>query len=491
MSTTPNWFDIDRDGLRKVAMRHGPGFILLELIQNTLDENVTEVTVVLEPIEGRRGRARLVVTDNSPEGFSDLRHAYTMYGGSPKQSDPTKRGFMDIGEKHVLACCEEAEIRTTTGTVTFPRNQASTVNTRRRTTSGTVFEATVVLKRPEVDQAIDKARMVIPPPDVSVSINGVIIDAPERLSVVPGVSLMTTLPDDEGVMRYRTRKTTLHVYRAPADRLGWLFEMGMPVVETGDEWDVDVQQRVPLNSDRNNVPPAFLRSVRVAVLEAMHTSLTHEIAVQTWVKEALGDARTSNDAAKAVIHHRYGPNAVAADPSDREATNNAISHDYTVVWGGALSKDEWSTVRRAEALVPAGQVFPTEKPYSDDPNAPMERIIDPRDWTSGMRRVVDLAHRLAGTLLGHTVDVRIVNEPHVGWLANYGEDQSMAINAGRLGRKWFDGEIDQKHVQLILHEFGHDIESNHLSDKYYEAVASLGAKLAFAVVANPEILSIE
>jgi hypothetical protein len=32
--------------------------------------------------------------------------------------------------------------------------------------------------------------------------------------------------------------------------------MGIPVVETGDRWHVDVAQKVPLNFDRDNLPPA-------------------------------------------------------------------------------------------------------------------------------------------------------------------------------------------------------------------------------------------
>ena len=47
-----------------------------------------------------------------------------------------------------------------------------------------------------------------------------------------------------------------------------MFELGIPVVETEDRFHVDIQQKVPLNRDRDNVTPGYLRDVRTAVLNA-------------------------------------------------------------------------------------------------------------------------------------------------------------------------------------------------------------------------------
>jgi hypothetical protein len=57
-----------------------------------------------------------------------------------------------------------------------------------------------------------------------------------------------------------------------------LYEMGLPIVETGDQWHVSVAQKVPLNRDRNNVKPAYLRAIRTLVLNAMHDRLTEDDA---------------------------------------------------------------------------------------------------------------------------------------------------------------------------------------------------------------------
>ena len=40
---------------------------------------------------------------------------------------------------------------------------------------------------------------------------------------------------------------------------------------------------------------------------------------------------------------------------------------------------------------------------------------------------------------------------------------------------------------LLIHEFGHAVEANHLSDKYHAALTLIGAKLARLAVERPEV----
>jgi hypothetical protein len=51
---------------------------------------VTEVCVRIEPVRGVAGRVLLEVTDDSPEGFADLTHAYTLFLESAKKGDPPR-----------------------------------------------------------------------------------------------------------------------------------------------------------------------------------------------------------------------------------------------------------------------------------------------------------------------------------------------------------------------------------------------------------------
>ena len=81
--------------------------------------------------------------------------------------------------------------------------------------------------------------------------------------------------------------------------------MGIPVVETGDRYHVDVQQKVPLNMDRDNVTPAYLRAIRVAVLNATHGRITRRKHADMG-KEACGDERVDETARAPDLGLRFG-----------------------------------------------------------------------------------------------------------------------------------------------------------------------------------------
>src|SRR5690348_10305169 len=97
------WFEVDKRGLSKLLERRGKQFILHELLQNAWDEDVTDVNVNLRMLGN--GHAELIVEDNSPEGFKDLAHAFTLFAESDKKGNAEKRGRFNLGEKLVLALC--------------------------------------------------------------------------------------------------------------------------------------------------------------------------------------------------------------------------------------------------------------------------------------------------------------------------------------------------------------------------------------------------
>ncbi len=102
--TTAGWFEVDKNGLAKLLARRGKGFVVSELIQNAWDTDAKEVTVTLAPIEGVP-YASLVVTDDDPEGFKDISHAFTLFAESAKKTDPTNKMLRKMGvsvAKHIL-----------------------------------------------------------------------------------------------------------------------------------------------------------------------------------------------------------------------------------------------------------------------------------------------------------------------------------------------------------------------------------------------------
>jgi len=135
------WFDVDKAGLGRQAEEQGKGRLVGELVQNALDEpGVTQIAVTLALVPGQES-ADLTVSDDSPEGFADISHAYTLFAPSVKRANPEQRGQFNLGEKLVLAVCEQASISTTKGTVIFDPEQGRTENPDQMRERGSVFQA--------------------------------------------------------------------------------------------------------------------------------------------------------------------------------------------------------------------------------------------------------------------------------------------------------------------------------------------------------------
>ncbi len=104
-----NWSNVDKAGLAKLMAGRPKAFIVFELLQNAWDQNVADVEVTVEPVPGTRN-AQITVIDDDPDGFADLRDAYTLFAESRKTANAAQRGRFNLGEKLVLALAKSAWI---------------------------------------------------------------------------------------------------------------------------------------------------------------------------------------------------------------------------------------------------------------------------------------------------------------------------------------------------------------------------------------------
>ncbi len=480
------WFEVDKEGLGKVLARRGKAFVFDELLQNVWDTAATRADVLIRPVPGSP-RVEFEVSDDDPTGFEDLAHAYTLFAESKKKGDPKKRGRWNLGEKLALAVCDEAGIESTTGTVTFDARGRHRL--RRRRAVGSRFYGTMRMSRAELDEVLQSLRRLIPPEGVETTINGERLQSRTPVRVFDAV-LPTEIADAEGNLRRTERKTEVHLYEPLPGEVASLYEMGIPVVETRDRFHIDVGQKVPLNFDRDNVPPGYLRRVRTLVANEAHALLREEDASATWVREALADERSSDEAVRAIVDRLFGPKHVIYDPSDPEANKIAVSKDYTVISGSMLSKDEWQSVRRAGAALPAGQVTPSPRPY--DPDGEPLVIIPPEKWTDDMLRTASYATRIARAIIDQNIAVTIANDLALAHGATYGKvgsAGSLVLNLARLGHRWFAETGSDEMHELLLHEFAHERVSDHLSDAYHRECCRLGAKLTRLALDRPDLFT--
>lgn len=474
MTPKRDWFEVDAEGF--AALIEDPARLALELWQNAVDEQVTQVLITLVPL--RAGKAQLIVEDDSPEGFTDLGESYRLYAKSKKRADATKRGRMNVGEKRVLALCDAATITSTTGQVKF-NSDGTRTRGRARRPAGTRFEGIIRLTKEEQAESLALLHSVLVPEGVTLIVNGEEIKPRPALREVDA-TLPTVLPDENGNLRRRTRrKTAVRLVETTGAERPTIFELGIPVVEHDGKYHIDVMQRVPLNTERDNVPPAYLRELRETVLNATYDLLQPEDSHSAWVADALPAA--SPEALRSFVTARYGDKVVVRDNGHPEATKRALADGYAVIEGRHLPKGVVSLLREQGVVRTAGEHQEFRRDIVSDPDGDDCRIPEEK-WTPAMKRMAAYATKLGEELLGYQIGVGFVLLPigqSNGCAAFFGTSH-LSFNLRSLGHRWFDEPDMQQVDALLLHEFSHARAGDHWSDEFYEACCRLGAKLRTA-----------
>ncbi len=338
------------------------------------------------------------------------------------------------------------------------------------------------MTREEVAHVSAAVLKLLTPPYIKTTFNGTALPARPVSDTIGRVALLTEIADADGVMHRTTRSTFVRTYEVMPGEKGMVYEMGIPVVETGDKWHYDVNQKVPLSMERDSIPAAYLRTLRMVVLNSQFLKLDAADMTSEWVESAVGDPNCSAQAVQHYMDLKFGKKRVSFDPSDAEANKIAVSEGYTIVHGGMLSAAAWSNVREAGAIVPAGQVTPSSKVWTGegDPSAKQfEDWIPFERWTDGMKEIAAFARKFALLAMHKDIDVKFCATAHHTGGASYGPGSGLTFNKFRLGNDWFERGITVDVMDLIIHEFGHETSLDHLSSDYYDALTRLGAKAYF------------
>ena len=457
-----NWFTVDRKGLAGIARRHGVGRLVLEPIQNAWDEDVNQVSVTLEPVPNKH-LAKLVVTDNSPDGFRDLADAYTLYKESYKLDDPSKRGRFNMGEKLLLSIAKEASIKSTTGTILF--SEKGRRHSSKATVRGSVLTALISMTRDEISEALDLAKSLIPPHGVTTVVNGHTLEGR-----TPFASATATLPTEirgeEGGFRRTRRQTTVNVYRPVGGEVPSLYEMGIPVDTVEMPYHVEVMQKVPLSMDRTSVGQGFLNTLEARVAEISATELTREEAQGGWLGTAL-EKMEDSEAVREVLKKRVGK-AVTFNPSSPESNKRAIDAGYAVIHGRQFSKAAWETIRSANALVPSSSKFDDGRVhFSPDGYSPT--LAD--ESNPSVQKLRAYAEKFISVVAKSGARLEIQNERRSKYAGHCGGNQ-VTLNIAR-----FSYKTQQSVDELLIHECAHLKVSDHLTSAFYDECCRLGARI--------------
>lgn len=475
-------FLVDPRGLKKIVGKRDLSRLFAELFSNVNDEDVTECHITFIPT-GSHMEYRIAVEDNSPIGFRDLSHAYTLFAESYKKGDPSKSGLYNFGEKMVIAVCKSARITSTKGTVLFDKDGRRT--SREKRTAGSIFEGFLTVTKEQADETLRRIKRFIPKDSVLTTVNGV--ELPHRSPVmVFQTTLKTVTENAERELVKAERACEVRCYRVPNNEKPMLYALGTPVMlldsDSGDVFDVDVRQRMPMGFSKDSVNTAYLKRVRTEVVNNGHSLLTSEQASAPMVTDALENA--TPEAVETIMTKRYGEKRAVYDPSDVEANNRLAAQGYTIIPSNDFTKKTWRNIRSSGAVQASGKIAPTPKPYSE--GGPPVPVI--KDLTTGMERMKRFIVLLAQKVCGVSAIVTFVNAPRNGFGMCCGKSGAIDVNVGRLGRAYFNQPPCREAVlDLLLDEFGHFEESNHLSDNYYRLLRTNGARMAMLMLEEPEL----
>lgn len=488
-----DWFAAHKDGLRQVAERlverRGFGIVGAELYQNVMDTSATECIINVDLMPGRPV-AELSVIDNGP-GYTDLSHAWTVYAPSEKKSDPTKAGRFNVGCKVALSFCRKARVHTTSGTVEFD-GEGRHEYPRRKRESGTEFWAEIDITRPRYEELLQYMQKIIVRPGLTLTVNRKPI-FPRHPMHIFETTLQTEIGDE---LRKSNRKTEVQIFEVPEGETAMLYELGIPVVGTDDKWHYNVMQKVPLNVDRDNVTPGYLKSVRTFVFNELHTEITKDETTDSWVNEAAGDERCTEEATSSFMDKKFGEKRVAFDGNNPDANAAALTAGYQIIPPRGLTPGQRANAKETGALHSSSVAFPNagRGAYSNNPDAEPVQKIPKEKWTPAMELIHEYTTDLGWKLLDDNVCVEFVLcKKFVGkrWAACFFSGRESLggslfhYNKFVLGNRFFENGFTDKLDALIIHEFAHYYVGNHATDEFHDACCDLGARLAHLAIENP------
>ncbi len=377
--------------------------------------------------------------------------------------------------------CESAKVTSTTGQIAFLANGKRKESSEITTEAGTVFEGVLEMSEEEWLVVGRQVQLLLPP--ILTTYNGVEVKQRNPLKVFEE-SLPTEVANERGVLTPRKRRTEVRIYQPLEGESPTIYERGIPVVEMDGKYHISVEQKIPLNTERDNVTAGYLRNLHTVVAEQMVDFITSDDAVKPWMRAAVETGKLSPETIKKVAVKRFGENAVLYDHSDIGSNKEATSKGANVVSRGAVSPEERRVFQSTGALQKSGDVLEF-KTNIDLQKA--KTTLTPDEYDDDMKKLVTLIEKVSPILINHAVTVQIIDDPDV-----------KIAGCTRWRKDSFLFEINLAHhdihdwtenYELLIHELAHHkVQSNdHLCREFYDTVTNLGAKLAQLTLEQPEL----
>jgi len=469
-----DWFSVDKEGLRALQKGKSKTFVINELVQNAWDENIKHCIVKMM-YDDAKSKITISVEDDNPTGFADITHSYTLFADTYKRRDPTKRGRFNLGEKQVIAICDSAVVSTTKGTIIFDDSGRTEVPDEKRD-AGSIITVTFDGTKKDFAELEQHIYKLLPPTDITFTVNGIAIKPKKVFRKVKAKLLTEVLKDDS--MQRTQRNTMVHVVEHDADIKSHLYEMGIPIMPIETPWHLDVQQKIPLNADRESVRPAFVQDVYAEVLNEVHDVISDEQASDGWVREATKDDRIKKDAVETVLKKRFGDNICSKNPFDPNANDNAMANGYNVIGGSQMSKEEWDKIKEYGLIPSSSELFGTKG----------LKEAKPVPASGGLQSFGKFCQKCAREFQGNSINVKFVDTPGTNTRADYG-GRTLRFNLALIPKSFFN-KITSENINLLIHEIAHE-KGQHTQESYHREITRLAGAFTMKALNDPGFFTLE
>lgn len=310
------WLSISTEGFAAMNAARPPEHLVKELVQNALDSFPDGQPGRIQLRYGFLGEHfHLSCSDNGSgiEELADLRVVYLTH----KTDSHLKRGRFGRGFKEALCIAEQARVASGHQQLEFLRVNGERISRQAPLpvpVSGTQVHMQMPWA-PEIAAQLDDyfSRFLVPT-GVEFEVNGGRI-LPRPITHVITTNLSTEVYDP-GSQSWKkpSRRTTVHLVPTAEQEKPTIYEMGIPVAVL--DWSVpyhcDIQQRVPMNPNRDAVASGYPVKLHVACLPTLLGEMDSSTVKDDWVGTA--GKRCDPAVQQQILARAFGDNIARSVP---------------------------------------------------------------------------------------------------------------------------------------------------------------------------------
>ncbi len=330
---TQGWLSISTEGFASMNAARPPEHLIKELVQNSLDSFADEQSGRIRlSYFFTNGKVEVVCEDNGSgiDNLGDLRVVYL----TNKTDSHLKRGRFGRGFKEALCIADQASVVSGSQRLEFLQENGERVCRQSRRLlpfGGTKVKMSMPWAAEVCDQLDDYFKRFLVPYRIDLEVNGSVIAARPIAHEI--TTSLTTEIYDTTTQSWKkpNRKTTVQLVHAGPDETPTIFEMGIPVAPV--EWTMgfhcDVQQRVPMNPNRDAVQSGYPLKLHTACLPTLLDSMQPETIKEDWVGTA---GRKCEEAVqRKIIDQAFGTNIARSVPKMGERQFDEDARELGVV----------------------------------------------------------------------------------------------------------------------------------------------------------------